>query len=149
MDHQPRAAREIAIFRCKEAHESRAGRIDRGLAQEHQPPLRIQIGVKANILTHQARDFRIAAQRRYFDDHQPLLRRAAQAVLEMQIHAMIDDARQNERGDRVIVRLPVIGRIEAYCIWSRDNRAGYQFERILESVPASGIGSLYQFQHRE
>ena len=44
---------------------------------------------------------------------------------------MIDDARQNERGDRVIVRLPVIGRIEAYCIWSRDNRAGYQFERIL------------------
>ena len=44
---------------------------------------------------------------------------------------MIDDARHNERGDRVIVRLPVIGRIEAYCIWSRDNRAGYQFERIL------------------
>ena len=44
---------------------------------------------------------------------------------------MIDDARQTERGDRVIVRLPVIGRIEAYCIWSRDNRAGYQFERIL------------------
>ena len=44
---------------------------------------------------------------------------------------MIDDARQTERGDRVIVHLPVIGRIEAYCIWSRDNRAGYQFERIL------------------
>ena len=44
---------------------------------------------------------------------------------------MIDDARQTERGDRVIVRLPGIGRIEAYCIWSRDNRAGYQFERIL------------------
>ncbi|MCH2487356.1 MAG: PilZ domain-containing protein [Erythrobacter sp.] len=44
---------------------------------------------------------------------------------------MIDDARKAERGDRVIVRLPVIGRIEAYCIWGRDNRAGYQFERIL------------------
>ena len=31
----------------------------------------------------------------------------------------------------MIVRLPVIGRIEAYCIWIRDNRAGFQFERII------------------
>ena len=44
---------------------------------------------------------------------------------------MIDDARDLGRGDRVIVRLPVIGRIEAYCIWTRDNRAGFQFERII------------------
>ena len=44
---------------------------------------------------------------------------------------MIDDARELSRGDRVIVRLPVIGRIEAYCIWTRDNRAGFQFERII------------------
>ena len=44
---------------------------------------------------------------------------------------MIDDAREIARGDRVVVRLPVIGRIEAYCIWSRDNRAGFQFERII------------------
>lgn len=44
---------------------------------------------------------------------------------------MIDDARSLSRGDRVIVRLPVIGRIEAYCIWVRDNRAGFQFERII------------------
>ena len=44
---------------------------------------------------------------------------------------MIDDARDLERGDRVIVRLPVIGRIEAYCIWIRDNSAGFQFERII------------------
>lgn len=35
------------------------------------------------------------------------------------------------RGDRVIIRLPVIGRIEAYVIWCRDNRAGFQFERII------------------
>jgi hypothetical protein len=35
------------------------------------------------------------------------------------------------RGDRVIVRLPVIGRIEAYCIWTADERAGFQFERII------------------
>jgi len=44
---------------------------------------------------------------------------------------MIDDAKQLERGQRVIVRLPIIGRIEAYVIWVRDNRAGFQFERIL------------------
>ena len=44
---------------------------------------------------------------------------------------MIDDARDLARGDRVVVRLPIIGRIEAYCIWSRDNRAGFQFERII------------------
>lgn len=44
---------------------------------------------------------------------------------------MIDDAQNLSRGDRVILRLPVIGRIEAYCIWNRDNRAGFQFERII------------------
>jgi hypothetical protein len=25
----------------------------------------------------------------------------------------------------------VVGRIEAYVIWTRDNRAGFQFERII------------------
>jgi hypothetical protein len=35
------------------------------------------------------------------------------------------------RGDRVIIRLPVIGRIEAYCIWVTEDRAGFQFERIV------------------
>ena len=44
---------------------------------------------------------------------------------------MVDDARDLMRGDRVIVRLPVIGRIEAYVIWVRENRAGFQFERII------------------
>ncbi|HSJ78132.1 MAG TPA: PilZ domain-containing protein, partial [Erythrobacter sp.] len=29
------------------------------------------------------------------------------------------------------IRLPVVGRIEAYVIWTRDNRAGFQFERII------------------
>ena len=44
---------------------------------------------------------------------------------------MVDDAKDLARGDRVIIRLPVIGRIEAYVIWARDNRAGFQFERII------------------
>ena len=44
---------------------------------------------------------------------------------------MIDDGSGLEKGDRVVIRLPLIGRIEAYCIWMRDERAGFQFERIL------------------
>jgi hypothetical protein len=44
---------------------------------------------------------------------------------------MIDDAQRLNRGDRIVLRLPVIGRIESYCIWTRDNRAGFQFERII------------------
>ena len=44
---------------------------------------------------------------------------------------MVDDAHDVERGDRVIIRLPEIGRIEAYVIWVRDERAGFQFERII------------------
>jgi hypothetical protein len=44
---------------------------------------------------------------------------------------MVNDAQGLGRGDRVIVRLPVIGRIEAYCIWIADQRAGFQFERII------------------
>lgn len=44
---------------------------------------------------------------------------------------MIDDAENLSRGDRVIIRFPVIGRIEAYVIWTKEHRAGFQFERIL------------------
>ncbi|MFA6220342.1 MAG: PilZ domain-containing protein [Erythrobacter sp.] len=44
---------------------------------------------------------------------------------------MVDNAEGLARGDRVIIRLPVVGRIESYVIWTRDNRAGFQFERII------------------
>ncbi len=46
---------------------------------------------------------------------------------------MIDDARDVGRGDRLIIRLPVVGRIEAYCIWVSEDRAGFQFERIIRA----------------
>lgn len=36
-----------------------------------------------------------------------------------------------ERGERVVMRLPIIGRIEAHLIWSHEGRAGFQFERII------------------
>ena len=44
---------------------------------------------------------------------------------------MISDSQNVDRGDRVIIRLPVVGRIEAYVIWTREERAGFQFERII------------------
>jgi len=43
------------------------------------------------------------------------------------------------RGDRVIVRLPVVGRIEAYCIWTTEDRAGFQFERIVRQDDFSAM----------
>ncbi|MBH5322649.1 PilZ domain-containing protein [Aurantiacibacter sediminis] len=44
---------------------------------------------------------------------------------------MIDEIVNIARGDRLIIRLPAVGRIEAYCIWITDDRAGFQFERII------------------
>ena len=44
---------------------------------------------------------------------------------------MVDEAPPLGRGDRLIIRLPNVGRIEAYCIWTTDDRAGFQFERII------------------
>lgn len=35
------------------------------------------------------------------------------------------------RGDRVTVRLPRVGRIEAHVIWTTEDRAGFQLERIV------------------
>lgn len=44
---------------------------------------------------------------------------------------LVDDAPQLQRGDRITVALPGIGRIEAYAIWVTQDRAGLQFERVL------------------
>lgn len=37
------------------------------------------------------------------------------------------------RGDRVAMRLPVIGWIEAHLVWTSVERAGFQFERLLRA----------------
>lgn len=36
-----------------------------------------------------------------------------------------------QRGERVVVRLPELGRIEAHLIWTAEGRNGFQFERII------------------
>lgn len=44
---------------------------------------------------------------------------------------MVDGGVAMGRGERVTLRLPVVGRIEAFVIWNDGVRAGFQFERIL------------------
>jgi PilZ domain len=44
---------------------------------------------------------------------------------------MVEDNILFKRGDRVELRLPVVGRIEAHLIWSVEQRAGFQFERVI------------------
>jgi len=44
---------------------------------------------------------------------------------------MICDAHDLARGDRLVVRLPLVGSIEAHCMWIKEERAGFQFERII------------------
>ena len=44
---------------------------------------------------------------------------------------MIDGNPGYQRGERVELRLPVIGRIEALVTWTVEHRVGLQFERVL------------------
>ena len=44
---------------------------------------------------------------------------------------MINQPSELTRGQRVIIRLPHVGRIEAHVIWTTGERSGFQFERIL------------------
>lgn len=44
---------------------------------------------------------------------------------------MLVDPIDMAKGDRIIVRLPVAGRIEAYLVWSHQGRHGFKFERVI------------------
>lgn len=52
---------------------------------------------------------------------------------------MIDDNPGFERGERIELRWPVIGRIEALAIWTIEQRAGFQFERVLRLPDFLGL----------
>lgn len=49
-----------------------------------------------------------------------------------------------ERGERTVIRLPQIGRIEAHMIWKSGNRAGFQFERIIRLEDFTKLIDLLQ-----
>ncbi|MBW8783115.1 MAG: PilZ domain-containing protein [Novosphingobium sp.] len=55
-------------------------------------------------------------------------------IVNLSAHGfMVQGAIAFGRGERVSVRLPRIGRIEAHMIWVTEDRAGFQFERIIRS----------------
>ncbi|WP_159979466.1 MULTISPECIES: PilZ domain-containing protein [unclassified Novosphingobium] len=46
---------------------------------------------------------------------------------------MIQGRPDIESGERIALRFPVIGRIEGHLVWSHEERAGFQFERIIRA----------------
>lgn len=70
-------------------------------------------------------DYRVIAEHRLLGDvHLHIINISAQGFM-----ANVDA--DLGRGERVSIRLPDIGHIEAHLIWSREKRAGFQFERII------------------
>jgi len=66
----------------------------------------------------------IAEHRRLGDVHLHIVNISAQGFM-----AEVD--RDLGRGERLSIRLPGIGQIEAHLIWLRPDRCGFQFERII------------------
>ena len=53
-------------------------------------------------------------------------------IINLSAHGfMVEGATELSKGERVTIRLPGIGRIEAHLIWIAETRAGFQFERII------------------
>lgn len=70
-------------------------------------------------------DYKVIAEHRQAGDvHVHIVNLSAQGFM-----ATID--KDLGRGERLDIRLPVVGRIEAHLIWNRDERCGFQFERII------------------
>ena len=70
-------------------------------------------------------DYRVIAEHRQLGDvHLHVINVSAQGFM-----ATVDG--ELGRGERLNVRLPEIGRIEAHLIWNREDRSGFQFERII------------------
>jgi hypothetical protein len=70
-------------------------------------------------------DYRVMAEHRQLGDvHLHIVNVSAQGF-------MTQGDLPLARGDRVVLRMPVIGRIEAHLIWAHEGRSGFQFERII------------------
>lgn len=52
---------------------------------------------------------------------------------------MADGGPSLGRGERIVIRLPKVGRIEAHLIWVSGDRSGFQFERIIRAPDFSGL----------
>lgn len=72
-------------------------------------------------------DFRVVGEHRQRGD-------VAMHIVNISAHGfMAHGLDELGRGERVIVRLPQVGRIEAHLIWASGERAGFQFERIIRA----------------
>jgi len=72
-------------------------------------------------------DYQVIGEHRQLGDvHVRIVNISAQGFMAKGDHGL-------GRGERLTIRLPVIGRIEAHVIWTRDERSGFQFERIVRS----------------
>jgi hypothetical protein len=70
-------------------------------------------------------EFKVIAEHRQRGDvHLNIVNVSAQGFMVLGLSDM-------ERGERVVMRLPIVGRIEAHLIWAHEDRAGFQFERII------------------
>jgi len=70
-------------------------------------------------------DYKVIAEHRLLGDvHINIINVSAQGFMAKGLKDM-------ERGERVVMRLPIVGRIEAHLIWAHEDRAGFQFERII------------------
>lgn len=70
-------------------------------------------------------DYKVIAEHRQLGDvHLQIINISAQGF-------MATGNQELGRGERLTIRLPIVGRIEAHLIWSRDSRSGFQFERII------------------
>lgn len=71
-------------------------------------------------------DFRLIAEHRQRGDlHLHIVNISAHGFMVQEEEIAI------ARGERVVIRLPHVGRIEAHVIWVSGDRAGFQFERII------------------
>lgn len=78
-------------------------------------------------------DFPVIGEHRQFGDvHLHIVNISAHGF-------MTKGAAGMSRGERITIRLPGIGRIESHMIWSTDDRAGFQFERILRLDDFMGV----------
>jgi hypothetical protein len=70
-------------------------------------------------------DYPVIAEHRHLGDvHLEVSNLSAHGFMATGKHAL-------GRGERVVIRLPVVGRIEAHLIWLTEDRSGFQFERII------------------